>query len=76
MKKADFINLIEDALVEDHGTFDGSESLEDAGWDSMAFMSFVSTVDSKLGITLAPDAISECETIGDLVKLAGDKITD
>ncbi len=76
MNKAEFINLIEDVLEEDHGTFDGSESLKDVGWDSIAFMSFISTVDSKLGVTLAPTVIAECETVGDLVKLAGDKVTD
>lgn len=76
MKRSEFINLIEDVLEEDHGTFNGSEPLKNVGWDSIAFMSFISTVDSKLGITLAPDAITDCETIGDLVELPGDKITD
>ena len=74
MKKAEFLNLIEDILEEDRGSYDGSESLEDVGWDSITFMSFITSVDTQLGLTLAPSDVVQCQTVDDLVKIAGDKI--
>ena len=69
MNRVEFINLIEDVMEEDPGTFQGPEPLEDFGWDSIAFMSFIAKVDSELGVTLPPAKIAECKTVDDLVGL-------
>ena len=44
MKRTDFVNLIEDVLEEDLNTLNGSESLDDVGWDSLTFVSFIAKV--------------------------------
>ena len=74
MNKVEFINLIEDVMEEDPGTFAGAELLKDFGWDSMAFMSFIAKVDSELGVTLAPAKIAECETVNDLCGLVSEHL--
>ena len=74
MNRDEFINLIEDVMEEDPGTFKGPENLKDFGWDSIAFMSFIAKVDSQLGVTLAPAKIAECQTVNDLVELVSEHL--
>ena len=74
MNRVEFINLIEDVMEEDPGTFEGPEILKDFGWDSIAFMSFIAKVDSQLGVTLAPAKIAECQTVNDLVELVSEHL--
>lgn len=74
MKRSEFINAIEELLEEDLGTYDGSEPLEDVGWDSITFMSFITMVDTKLGKTLSPNDVTPCVTVGDLADLVKDKL--
>lgn len=74
MNKTEFLALIEDALEEDPGAVDVSASLDDYGWDSMAFMSFIAKVDSELGVTLAPAKIVECKTANDLIELVSEHL--
>ena len=74
MNKEEFINLIEDVMEEDTGTFKGPEILKDIGWDSIAFMSFLAKVDSELGVTLAPAKITQCKTVDDLVGLVSEHL--
>lgn len=74
MNRVEFVNLIEDVMEEDEGTFSGPEILKDFGWDSIAFMSFIAKVDSELGVTLAPAKIAECETVNDLVELVSEHL--
>lgn len=73
MKKSEFINLIEDILEEDPG-IDVSGALDDFGWDSITFMSFIAKVDSELGVTLAPAKIAECKTVNDLIELVSEHL--
>lgn len=74
MNKVEFVNLVEDVLEEDQGKLKGPELLEDVGWDSITFMSFIAKVDSELGVTLAPAKITECKTIDDLVGLVAEHL--
>lgn len=74
MNRAEFINEIEDVLEEERGTYDGTENLAKIAFDSITLMSFVTMVDSKLGVTLSPDRVAECETVNDLVDLVKDKL--
>ena len=74
MNRDQFVNLIEDVMEEDEGTFSGPEILKDFGWASIAFMSFIAKVDSELGVTLAPAKIAECETVNDLVELVSEHL--
>ena len=74
MKKSEFVNLIEDVLEEDLNTLNGSESLDDVGWDSLTFVSFIAKVDSELGVTLAPAKIAQCKIVNDLVELVSEHL--
>ena len=75
MNRVEFVNLIEDVMEEDLGTFaTGDELLKDFGWDSMAFMSFIAKVDSELGVTLAPAKIADCKSVNDLVELVSEHL--
>lgn len=74
MKRSNFVNLIEDVLEEDLNTLNGSEILENVGWDSLTFVSFIAKVDTELGVTLAPAKIVECKSVNDLVELVSEHL--
>ena len=76
MTSAEFLNLIEEILELDEGILDGSELINDLdGWDSLAVVSFIAEVDSKLDLTLNPNQISNANSIADLKALVADKLT-
>jgi len=74
VKRSNFVNLIEDVLEEDLNTLNGSEILENVGWDSLTFVSFIAKVDTELGVTLAPAKIVECKSVNDLVELVSEHL--
>ena len=45
-----------------------------AGWDSMGHLSALSLLD-ELGVRLPKGALQQCQTVGDIVKLTGTKLT-
>ena len=49
------------------------DSLE--GWDSTCLLGVIALMDGELGIELDIDAFRECKTIGDMVKMASEKLT-
>ena len=76
MTNAEFLNVIEEILELDEGILDGSELINDLdGWDSLAVVSFIAEVDSKLNLTLNPNLISNANSIADLKALVADKLT-
>jgi acyl carrier protein len=73
---AEFLNVIEEILELDEGILDGSELINDLeGWDSLAVVSFIAEVDSKLDLALNPNLISNANSIADLKALVADKLT-
>ena len=76
MTNAEFLNVIEEILELDEGILDGSELINDLdGWDSLAVVSFIAEVDSKLDLALNPNLISNANSIADLKALVADKLT-
>jgi acyl carrier protein len=73
MRRAEFLNLLDEVLEKDPGTLQGPESLEEAGWDSLAVVSFIALVDEHLGFTVPPARIVQCKTVDDLVALVSEK---
>lgn len=56
-------------------TLNGSEKLiELPEWDSMRPLQIIALADSKFGVLLEGIKIAQCETVGDIVKLLGDRI--
>lgn len=52
------------------GTLQGGESLDDLeNWNSLAMVEYIALADSN-GAKTSPRQIRDCETIGDLARLA------
>jgi acyl carrier protein len=43
--------------------------LEEGGWDSLAVVSTIALIDDVYDITVHPDRLSECKTVGDIEAL-------
>lgn len=75
MTTSDFLRALEEALEVDQNSLQESQRLEDVEiWDSMAAMIFMALVDEETGLSVTGDQIMDCQTVGDLVGLLGDKI--
>lgn len=77
MTKAEFLKGIEQIVEAPEGALKGDEALSAlAGWDSMSTLAFIAMADRQLGIVVSPAALAQCETVADLVKLVGNKLTE
>lgn len=75
LKRVDFLLLIDKLLAEPPGTVRGPEVLADLPvWDSLAAIGFVAMLDERLGITLPSGKMQACQTVADLVSLAGSQV--
>ncbi len=43
--------------------------LEEGAWDSLAVVSTIALIDDVYDITVHPEKLSECKTVGDIEKL-------
>lgn len=66
IEKSQFVADIERLVELKAGTLKGDERLDSVGWDSLAVVSFIAHMDSKYGISVAPDRIQGAKTIQDL----------
>lgn len=72
MTRHNLITEIEDILQVDEGTLDDQAKLcELEDWDSLAFISIIALFDKKLHQKAQIDELKKCQTIGDIVTLAG-----
>lgn len=77
MTKQEFLRELEDVLEADVDSIKGDETLADLGsWDSLAVMTFIAMVDEKCGVTIAASKLSDAQSVGDLIALLGDEISD
>jgi len=54
------------------GSLNGGELLSDLEqWDSLAMMSFIALVGEKCGVALSPRQFLNCQTVDELLALAG-----
>jgi acyl carrier protein len=44
-------------------------SLESGGWDSLAIVSTIALIDDVYDVTVHPDKLGECQTVGDIERL-------
>lgn len=58
------LNLPPDSAQEN----DRLESLD--GWDSIGIISVMALIEDRCGVTLDPEELAKCESIGDLIRLA------
>jgi len=61
------VEMLSQAMELPEGTLKGNEMLaEIEAWDSLALLNFLALVDTNYGITLSPDTLLKCESIGDI----------
>jgi acyl carrier protein len=76
MNKTMFYERLEEIMNLKKGTIRGDEQLDKLrNWDSVALMTFIAFVDEEFSIRVTGKQVIKCQTIGDLVALAGDKVT-
>lgn len=69
MEEAKFIELVEEILEVDSGSVTPNSNLEEIDWDSLANISLIAEVDSKLGVSIDAERIAKSETVADLYAL-------
>jgi len=76
MKPKDFLRLLDEVIEADPGTVEGTELLTDLPkWDSLAVLSFIAAVDTHFHIQISAEDLAACQTVPDLEKLLGNRIT-
>jgi acyl carrier protein len=78
MNKQDFLLNINELLELESGTTVDLDS-QLAGiesWDSLTVVGFIALIDEKFELVVPASKIANCNTVGDLMVLVSDKITD
>lgn len=69
MNETELVALVEEILEVESGTVDLGDSLADIDWDSLANITFIAEIDSRLGLVVEGDALNQCKTVMDLQSL-------
>ena len=76
MKKEDFLVELEDLLQREDSCKEEDDLNDYEEWDSLSKMSVMAYYSKNFGIKLSLDSFRNINTVADLIKLAGDKISD
>ena len=71
MERATFLKELGSVLHADAEAASPDLRLEDVVWDSLAVMSTVALIDEHCGVTISCDELARCETLGDVLRMAG-----
>ena len=76
MEKSEFLSRFAEIVMEEDpsGVVPAAPLNSFPGWDSMAQLSTIAFLD-ELGVTLRSGALQGCQTVQDVLSLAGDKVT-
>ena len=75
MTKLEFYAAIAEMLECEASRVSGASALKDLpNWDSLAVLSFVAMVDSRLGTTVKGTDLVKCQTVNDLMALLPGKV--
>jgi len=66
-----FLRQLEIVLGRGAGSVTPDARLDALEWDSMSELAFIAMADSKLGVRVAAEALGQCATVADLVRLVG-----
>lgn len=65
-----FIQKLEETLDIPSGTIRETDRLDGLeGWDSIAVISVMAMIEYSYDVTVDPDAMAQCQTVGDLFRL-------
>jgi acyl carrier protein len=68
--ETDFVSLFEEITETKDSSYAMETVLfEQAVWDSLAILMFISAIDDRFAVVLDPDRIGQCKTLGDLRQL-------
>ncbi|MDC3203594.1 acyl carrier protein [Prochlorococcus sp. AH-716-B04] len=66
----EFLEELSEALDITDQVLEDSVTLDSLGWDSLAVISSIALIDEYFNKTVSAKELSECKTIGDLIKLS------
>lgn len=76
MKKTEFLEALQDILQTDDEVFE-DENLEDKEeWDSLSKMAVMAYFKKNFDLSINLDDLKDIKTVLDLIKLAGEKVSD
>ena len=76
MKKTEFLEALQDSLQTDDEVFE-DENLEDKEeWDSLSKMAVMAYFKKNFDLSINLDDLKDIKTVLDLIKLAGEKVSD
>ncbi len=76
MKKIEFLTMLEDILQREEPCTETDELDSYDEWDSLSKMAAMAYFDKTFGVKITLPQLKEVKTVSDLIKLAGDKISD
>ncbi len=65
----DFYEGLAEILEVEVDEISADTELEEGAWDSLAVVSTIALIDDVYDITVHPEKLSECKTVGDIEKL-------
>lgn len=65
----DFYEGLAEILEVEVDEIGADTELEEGAWDSLAVVSTIALIDDVYDITVHPEKLSECKTVGDIEKL-------
>lgn len=66
MDDKELLALVEEILEVDPNTVSLDSTLDDLDWDSLANITFIAEVDTRLGVSVNADQLAKAETVQDL----------
>ncbi|HMM82445.1 MAG TPA: acyl carrier protein [Terrimesophilobacter sp.] len=72
MNEKDFIALLEEIVEVAPDTIALNDSLDSYDWDSLSLLGFISAIDSRLGVALDAEKLSNATTPADLLNIVND----
>lgn len=72
MNDTDIVRLVESIAEVQTGTVTVDTELESLDWDSLAALSFISAIDSSLGLIVEATSLTRATTVADLVAVVND----
>lgn len=76
MTSSNFLRALEESLELESGSVSGNEKLNDVDWwDSLAALTFMAVADQELQTIISGEQLASCNTVPDLLRLLGEKLT-
>ncbi len=67
MDQQTFLSLLDELFETDAGVITPETALKEIpGWSSLTFVGLIAMIDEECGVTLPPNIILNCRTVGDL----------